>query len=56
MKRDLGGQRFETEDALKDAVETILRNLDGEFYSAGIEKLVQRLNKSSNRFGDYIEK
>ncbi len=56
LKGELGGQHFKTEDELKNAVNTILQNLDARWYSAGIEKLVYRFSKCLDRFGDYIEK
>ncbi len=56
LKGELGGQRFKTEDELKNAVNTIFQHLDDRWYSAGIEKLVYQFNKCLDRSGDYVEK
>lgn len=56
LKRELGGQRFQTEEKLKNAVHTILKNLGDAWYNVGIEKLVYRFNKCLDREGDYVEK
>ncbi len=56
LKGELDGQRFKTENELKNAVNTIFQNLNARWYSAGIEKLVYRFNKCLDRFGNYLEK
>jgi histone-lysine N-methyltransferase SETMAR len=56
LKTWLGGQRFHTNDELRDAVLTHLNTLAAPFYEEGIGKLVHRYDKCLNLHGDYVEK
>ncbi len=52
LKKFLGGKRFEK---LKERVNSYLENLAGDYYVAGIEKLI-RYNKCLGQRGDYVKK
>ena len=39
-----------------DAVNTWLREADGEWYSTGIDKFIVRMRKVLEKNGDYVEK
>jgi histone-lysine N-methyltransferase SETMAR len=56
LKKNLRGQRFETNDEAKAEVNRWLRAQSPEFYKSGIEALVPRLDKCLNNGGDYVEK
>ena len=56
LKSELAGEHFETENEVRTAVETCLKNLDGEFYAAGMSKLILRLKKCIKLEGNYVEK
>lgn len=56
MKRWLGGQRFDTDEALQTGVQRWLQAQAATFYQEGIDKLVPRYDKCLNRRGDYVEK
>lgn len=56
LKEHLGGQRFSTDDEVKEEVTRFLKGLAAEFYNMGIEKLEHRLQKCLDRNGDYVEK
>jgi hypothetical protein len=44
------------DDEVQEAVMTWLREQAGDFYDAGIKKLVPRLTKCIAIHGDYVEK
>lgn len=52
----LAEKKFKTDEEVKSAVLEFLRNLDGNFYIQGTEKLVLRYDKCLNLMGDYVEK
>jgi hypothetical protein len=56
LKEHLGGQRFSTDDEVKEEVTRYLNVLAANFIYKEIQKLVQRLQKCLNRNGDYVEK
>jgi len=56
LKVQLGGQRFSTDDEIKEQVTRYLNGLAANFVDMGIQKLVQRLQKYLDRNGDYVEK
>lgn len=51
LKEHSGGQRFESDDEVKEKVIRFLKGLAAEFYGMGIQKLEHRLEKVS----DYVE-
>lgn len=56
LKDFLSGERFQSDDDLREGVQHWLANLAVEVYEEGINKLVSRYDKCFNNFGDYIEK
>lgn len=56
FKQWLGGQRFETEEGLKNAVVNWFNSQAASFYAEGLKKLVQRYEKCLEVNGDYVEK
>ena len=56
LKEALRGRRFTSDEGVKEAVHTWLREQLKSFFSAGIQKLVERYNKCIVLQGDYIEK
>ncbi len=56
LKTDLGGVKFETEEELKNYVVEYFKKLDEKFYEEGFSKLIYRLDKCLNLYGDYVEK
>ncbi|KAG8293274.1 hypothetical protein J6590_020877 [Homalodisca vitripennis] len=52
----LGGQRFSTDDEVKEEVTRFLKGLEAEFNNMRIEKLEHRLQKCLDKNGDYVEK
>jgi hypothetical protein len=55
-KEALCGCRFTSNKEVKGAVHTWLREQPISFFSAGIQKLVERYNKCIVLQGDYVEK
>jgi histone-lysine N-methyltransferase SETMAR len=55
LKEFLGGKRVETDAGVKETVTAWLNGLVAEFYDEGI-KLLSRLDKCLNLYGDYVEK
>ena len=55
LKEALRGRRFASDEEVKEAVHTWLREQPKNF-SAGIQKLVERYNKCIVLQGDYVEK
>jgi hypothetical protein len=56
LKEFLGGRRFKSDEEVKDAVKEWLNGLAVEVYDKGIVKLLSRLDKCLNLYGDYVEK
>ena len=56
FKKVLGGQRFKLDEEMQDAVDNWLRDAAGEWYDAGIKKLVARIQKVIDHQGNYVEK
>lgn len=56
MKMDLKGQRFSTDQQVKDAVMTWLDTQTLEFWENGIDRCKDRWLKCFNADGDYVEK
>jgi hypothetical protein len=56
LKVFLGGRRFKSDEEVKDAVKEGLNGLAVEDYDKGIVKLLSRLDKCLDLYGDYIEK
>jgi hypothetical protein len=47
---------METDAEVKETVTAWLNGLAAEFYDKGVVKLLSRLDKCLNLYGDYIEK
>uniref|UniRef100_A0A182WG77 Uncharacterized protein n=1 Tax=Anopheles minimus TaxID=112268 RepID=A0A182WG77_9DIPT len=45
LKKHLGGKKFESDAEVQKEVNTWLREADGEWYSAGIDKFIVRMRK-----------
>jgi histone-lysine N-methyltransferase SETMAR len=56
LKRFLGGQRFDDDDSVKEAVKQWFNAQAESFYDDGIQKLVPRYDKCLNIHGNYVEK
>jgi histone-lysine N-methyltransferase SETMAR len=56
LKEFLGGKRMETDVEVKETDTAWLNGLAAEFYDEGIVKLLSRLDKCLNLYGDYVEK
>jgi histone-lysine N-methyltransferase SETMAR len=56
LKEFLGGKYMETDAEVKETVTAWFNGLAAEFYDEGIVKLLSRLDKCLNLYGDYIEK
>uniref|UniRef100_A0A1B6MRN8 Histone-lysine N-methyltransferase SETMAR n=1 Tax=Graphocephala atropunctata TaxID=36148 RepID=A0A1B6MRN8_9HEMI len=56
LKEFLGGERFDTDDEVKEAVKDWLSSHVADFYHIGIQKLVERYDKCLNKNGNYIKK
>jgi hypothetical protein len=56
LKARLAGKTLSDDDEVQDTVMTRLREQAGDFYDAGIKKLVPRLIKCIAIRGDYAEK
>jgi hypothetical protein len=55
LKESLTGKTFSDDDEVQDPVMTWLREQAGNFYDAGIKKLVLRLTKCIAIHGDYVK-
>jgi len=55
LKSFLAGRRFH-DDEVKEAVTTCFASQAASFYDKGIQKLMQRYDKSLNNGGNYVEK
>jgi uncharacterized membrane protein len=55
-KEALRGRRFASNEEVKEAVQTRLREQPKSFFSAGIQKPVERYNKCIVLQGDCVEK
>jgi len=56
LKEALRGRRFTSNEEVKEAVHIWLREQPKSFFSAGIQKLVERYNKCTVLQGGYVEK
>jgi hypothetical protein len=56
LKEFLGGRRLKSVEEVKDDVKEWLNGLAAEVYDEGIVKLLSRLDKCLNLYGDYVEK
>jgi len=56
LKEALRGRRVTSDEEVKEAVHTWLREQLKSFFSTGIQKLVERYNKCIVLQGDYVEK
>jgi histone-lysine N-methyltransferase SETMAR len=56
LKEALRGCRFTSNEEVKEAVHIWLREQPKNFFSAGIQKIVERYNKSIALQDDYVEK
>jgi histone-lysine N-methyltransferase SETMAR len=56
LKEFLGGRRFRSDEEVNNAVKKWLNGLAAEVYDEGIVKLLSRLDKWLNLYGDYVEK
>ncbi|XP_025424209.1 histone-lysine N-methyltransferase SETMAR-like [Sipha flava] len=56
FKKWLGGQRFENDKELQNAVENRFNSQAASFYADGLRKLVKRYEKCLEVNGDYMEK
>lgn len=56
LKNCLGGQRFQTDGELQDAVTKFLNGLAAEFFEVGFQNWIYRQKKCVEKNGDYIEK
>jgi [histone H3]-lysine36 N-dimethyltransferase SETMAR len=58
LKEFLGGQRSSNDEEVQDVVENWLREVERKVYEydKGIQKLVPRLQKCIDLYGDYVEK
>jgi hypothetical protein len=56
LKKFLEGERFISDDDVKNAVQRCFRVQLAEFYNSSISKLVVRWDKCLNQGGDYVEK
>ena len=56
LKEALRSRRFTSDEEVKEAVHTRLREQPKSFFSAGIQKLVEQYNKCIVLQGDYVEK
>ena len=55
-KEFLDGQRFATDDEMKDAVQDWLSSQVADVYDLGTQQLVERYEKCLNRYGNYVQK
>ena len=56
LKRDLKGTHFTSDDEVKQAVTSWIKQRIPEFFIDGMRKLVLRWEKCIERQGDYVEK
>ena len=56
LKRDLKGTHFISDDEVKQAVTSWIKQRTPEFFIDGMRELVLRWEKCIERQGDYIEK
>lgn len=56
FKEHLSGQRFRSDDEVKEEVKRFLDGLAAEFYDIGKLKLEHRLQKCVEKYGDYAGK
>jgi len=56
LKRDLKGTHFTSDDEVKQAVTSWIKQSTPEFFIDGMLKLVLRREKCTERQGDYVEK
>ena len=56
LKKFLGGERFDGDCDLKDAVQKWLTSQADAFYEEGLQKLVPHYDKCLNSGGEYVEK
>ena len=56
LKEALRSRRFTSDEEVKEAVHAWLQEYHKSFFSAGIQKLVERYNKCIVLQGDYVEK
>jgi histone-lysine N-methyltransferase SETMAR len=56
VKDHLAGHKVSSDDDVKTAIMRWLKLQGTEFYEAGIDKLVPRMDKCLNLGGDYVEK
>ncbi|UYV70662.1 hypothetical protein LAZ67_8000195 [Cordylochernes scorpioides] len=53
LKKHLGGQKFASDNEVKEEVDKWLKEAAGEWYNTGITKLVDRMKKVIEHQGDY---
>jgi len=56
LKRDLKGTYFTSDDEMKQAVTSWIKQRTPEFFNAGTRKLVLHWEKCIERQGSYVEK
>ena len=56
FKQWRGGQRFETEEVIKNAIVNWFNYQAASFYAEGLKKLVQQYEKCLRLNGDYVGK
>ena len=56
LKRDLKGSHFTSDDEVKQAVTSWVKQRTPEFFIDGMRKLVLRWKNCIERQGDYVEK
>lgn len=56
LKQHLGGQRFNTDEEVKEAVSKFIDGLAAEFFEEGFQKWITRQEKCVEKSGDYVEK
>ena len=56
LKQHLGGQRFNTDEEVKEAVSKFIDGLAAEFFEEGFQKWITRQEKCVGKSGDYVEK
>ena len=56
LKKDLKGTHFTSDDEVKQAVASWIKQRTPEFFIDGMRKLVLRCEKCIERQGDYVEK
>jgi hypothetical protein len=56
LKKHLAGKKFDDDDGVQEEVMTWFKGQTEDFYDAGIQKQVPRLNKCLDNAGDCVEK